>query len=38
MEIYFFVMLVLKMLIYASENSTFRPAIGYKIPKIKEGI
>ena len=38
MEIYFFVMLVLKILIYNSENSTFRPAIGYKIPKINEGI
>lgn len=38
MEIYFFVMLVIKMLIYASENSTFRPAISYKIPKINEGI
>ena len=38
MEIYFCVMLVLKMPIYASENSTFRPAISYKIPKIKEGI
>ena len=38
MEIYFCIMLVLKMLIYASENSTSQPTISYKIPKIKEGI
>ena len=38
MEIYFCDMLLFKILFYAFENSTFRPAISYKIPKIKEGI